>query len=178
VTRSIAGLPARRCTPVAGDWIVRFEAWSAAPGACEVRPTTAFSIVACSSEAAVAVGPTITPYQAWEPGLDERNATGCAAVPLTSSAPSMISSTRAASVPEAWLSPFATARTMTPGSIVSVAPAGTVTSPWRTYGLPAAVHVVAPGRAPPATIVSADAEATVQRSPPMASEIRRDIDGS
>jgi hypothetical protein len=153
-------LPARRNRPCDdADWIVRFDVCSTAPGACRITPNIALWIVACSNETAVALGVTITPYQLPEVVVDDRNVTGCAVVPLTSSVPSMMSSTRVVCWPAPWASLFAVARTSTPGPIVSVAPIGTVTSPCRMYGLPAAVHVLAaPGRLPPAMIVSAEAE--------------------
>src|SRR5689334_10040422 len=67
------------------------------------------------------------------------NTTGFADVPVTLSAPATTISTREVFAPEPWESEPDADCTWTPAWIVSVWPAGTVTSPWTTYGLLAAV---------------------------------------
>src|SRR6187397_2026875 len=92
VTLSRVGVPARRKRPCDdGVSTVRLFVCRTEPGACAITPNAAFWIVAFVNEAAVAVALTITPYQVPELVLDERNVTGAAVVPWTSSVPSMTS---------------------------------------------------------------------------------------
>lgn len=58
------------------------------------------------------------------------NVTGSASLPRATSVPSTTSSTRSGSTPDRVASSLA-ASTSTPGSMVSVVPQATVTSPWR-----------------------------------------------
>src|SRR6188474_681396 len=118
--------------------------------------------VSCTSLAA----PNTRPYQLPEIGDVEPNTTGAVAVPLTRSAPLTVSSVRAGSTPPALGSALPSARTSTPASIVSELPAGTVTSPWRTYGLPANAQVVLSDKLPAGTIVSASAAAVAAKTIP------------
>src|SRR5262245_42383524 len=98
--------------------------------------------------------PAAVPDWAW-------NVTGLATLPLTFSVPLIVSSTWPVSIPAACPSVAANWTTV-PAWMVRDAPAGTVTSPWTMYGLPAGVQVWLM-TLPPVTVVCAPAGRAVRR---------------
>lgn len=132
-------VPAKRTTPRTARTTSSSSTASAAVAAAWVRPAWAPVTTTCSSVASVAGAAMTTPYQVPSaPAAPSR--TGCAAVPRARRVPCTTSSVRSGSRPLMVLS-AGQARTIVPGSRVSVTPGGTTTSPSSRYGPAAAVQV-------------------------------------